>query len=327
MNANAITDYDRWLEGRLQGIGASEVADVFSEPPWGCARKLAYSKRQVPQDFPVDMKLVFERGHYLEPAVVARYEAETGEAVTLRGEVISDPDAPHRRVTLDGAVFSSGHLPVVFEAKTANATEFARIKREGMRNAYVLQLQYAVGVFGAHRGVFGVLHPDSWSFIHFEQEADPSLIAMIFEAVDRAWAEIQNGPLPAQLDAKDPRCGRCPWRLTCHGDAVPLLSQEDRNADLEDAPDLATILDDYREAEDLHNVVSEALDAVKDQLRSALDGRTAVICNGAKVYHRPQVSNRISVDLVRKKYPAIADECTVGSTSQPLRVYLPKTGE
>ena len=64
---------EQFLADRLSGIGGSDVADVLSLEPWGCARRLYYEKRQVPPDYADESKeALFERGHVLEPLVAAK---------------------------------------------------------------------------------------------------------------------------------------------------------------------------------------------------------------------------------------------------------------
>jgi hypothetical protein len=175
----------------------------------------------------------------------------------------------------------------------------------------------------AQRITFAVLHPDSWRLIAFDLEPDEALIQLLLTAVDRTWEQVQSGLLPVRLDPKDPRCARCPWRLTCQGDAVPLLAPADRG-ELDPAPDLELLLHDLREADELCDATTETRDVLRDALRSALDGRTAVSCGGTKVYNRPQMSKRLSAEMVKSKYPTVATECTVEQVSTPLRVYWPK---
>lgn len=320
--------HEKWLAERRKGVGGSDVASVLYEPPYGCARRLAYEKREVAPDFPIEDKLIYQRGKWLEPAAAERYKDETGRILIQRSTLV-DSGKPWRRVNTDREIFvvdtddpMAGRGPGVLEIKTANASAYAKIKREGMPAGYIWQVQWGIAITGREWGSFVVLHPDSWRVIIFDVERDDEMIEHLYEAVDKFWHEVEDGPLPPQIAHDDNRCQRCEWRITCHGTAAPLLAPAERS-DLVEMEEIAGVLADYRDAKALADDVNDTLEMAKDRLKDALGGMTAVSCHGAKVYYRPSVQKRISPELLRKRHPQIAAECTVETQIQALRVFLP----
>src|SRR5262245_38151315 len=54
---------EKFLEQRKLGIGGSDVAHLFNEPPYGCSRRLWLEKRGIPPDYPESPTDIMERGN------------------------------------------------------------------------------------------------------------------------------------------------------------------------------------------------------------------------------------------------------------------------
>jgi len=315
-----------WLAERQLGIGGSDEHHVFSEPPYGCARRLWYDKRGVDQDYPEDETAVMQRGTRLEDLVAELYAERTGRTVERRGTIVS-VEHPFLRVNVDRVILNAPGQdgPGVLEVKTHNYWMFRLAKKRGLQTAHILQVQHALFVTGYRWASYAILHPDSWDLIHFDVERDDALIAQMVDAGAAFWRTVEHGPTPDALPEIDRRCQTCPWRKTCRGDALLAathISREELAAPLEQDGSLAELLTDYREAKRMADDSAETLDAVEDALRERLGERQAVECEGTRIYYRPQIAQRVDAAGLRAKYPLVYQEVLKPSASRPLKVYL-----
>ena len=314
-----------WLAERQLGIGGSDEHHVFSEPPYGCARRLWYDKRGVDQDYPEDETAVMQRGTRLEDLVAELYAERTGRTVERRGTIVS-VEHPWARVNIDRAILGvPDRGPGVLEVKTHNYWMFRQIKKHGLQTGHILQAQHGCKVTGHAWASYAILHPDSWDLIHFDVERDDTLIAQMVDAGAAFWRQVEHGPMPDPLPEIDRRCHTCPWRKTCRGEALlaaALISREEFLAPLEQDSSLAELLADYREAKRMADDSAETLDAVKDALRERLGDRQAVECEGTRIYYRPQIAQRVDTAGLRAKYPLVYQDVIKPSESRPLKVYL-----
>ena len=332
-----LAEREAWLAVRRRGLGGSDMHHVFSEQPYGCARRLWFDKRGTPADFPEEETAVMQRGTRLEDLVADLYAERTGRTVERRDTIVSDAH-PWARVNLDRAISADGPEregarqmvaalgPGALEIKTHNEWAFRTVKRQGLQAAHIWQLQHALFVTGYAWGAYAVLHPDSWQMLHFDVERDAALIAVIAEAGERFWRMVEHGPLPDALPEIDRRCKTCPWRRQCRGDALMAaagpLGKEDTGAALDQDEALAPLLADYREAERMASSAVATLDLVKDAIRDHLGARTGAACSEGKVFYRPQTAQRVDTALLKTRHPDVYQQVMKATASRPLRIYV-----
>lgn len=352
-----MTPPDQFLAERRSGIGGSDVHHLFNLEPWGCTRLLWYQKRGAEPNTAskYDSRLLM-RGTRLESLVADEYCEVTGRAVTEVESAIRHPDHPELMVHVDRSIqpciptFAQGDDrqraeswgPGILECKTAGREVFFRIKREGMPDAYVLQLQHALYVTGADWGSFALLWPDGWQLLWWDVEPEPQLQASIRDEALKFWALVENGPAPDRLDPEDGRCHRCVYSGQCQGAAMEELMRRagtDTVCDATLAPLVREFLDTHalqKEAEGIHTGVTE-------ELKAALGDRTLVEVPGlAKIHFKanrewntalledklPDVATafRTKYDLgaLSKAHPELESTFKRPGTTRPLRVYSAK---
>jgi predicted phage-related endonuclease len=108
------------------------------------------------------------------------------------------------------------------EIKTHGEGPFYNILRNGLPAGHNLQLQWSLFCTGHSWGAFIIMGVfGELPLKHFDVERDPELMNIFAAEVDKFWATLKAGDLPAQLaDASDVRCKVCPYRLTCRGEAL-----------------------------------------------------------------------------------------------------------
>lgn len=322
---STVEDRTAWLAERRRGIGGSEIHHVFSEPPYGCARRLWLEKRGVQPDYPQNETAVMQRGTRLEELVADLYAEHTGRLVEKRSMIFSATH-PWALVNIDREIRAEDRDgPGVLEVKTHNYHAFRRVQHEGLAPAHILQVQHALFVTGYSWGAYAILHPDSWQLLRFDVERDETLVGTIAEAGERFWRMVQHGPMPEPLPEIDRRCKTCPWRRSCRGEALLAAAHippEDSKRKLDTDSAFDELLGDYREAERMADEAEATVEAIKDEIRRRLGEREGVQCENGRVYYRPQISMRVDTKALESNYPDLAKQLKRPTKSRPLRIYL-----
>lgn len=276
-----MNDREKWLAERRQGIGGSDMHHLMNEEPYGCARWLWYDKRGTEPDYDRDPDALkrMERGTKLEP-LVAREYAERHRDVDVDLTCPMVGTNPWERVNPD-RMLHTGRTDEhgVLECKTANSRQFRSFERDGLPAAYVLQLQWAMYVTGADRGVFAVLNPESWDYLDFEVPRNEQLIETLRMAAANFWRLHVNGVSePERLREDDKRCESCEFRRICRGTEAPMqYPREDLiTVPPEEDDSLAQLVDDYREAVSNREAWSATVETVADSIREAMGIRQHV---------------------------------------------------
>ncbi len=335
-----MLDSDRasWVEDRRDGLGASDMADLMSEPPYGCRRKLWYEKRGVPQDLEdTKRERFFTRGKKLEALLIQEYKAVTRRAVYTERkgqEKRRHPEVPyfyhHRDAIIPKHMY--GGTPGLLEGKTMGMFPYRQAQREGLPAGYILQLQWGMGIEGMAWGAYAILWPDGWELLHWDVMRDQALIDTLQAEGHAFWGTVENGPAPAQLGHDDTRCKRCLWRYTCW--EVPESERHDAPTDAKKAAldleldqDFAAILGDRADVKEILAEYEGILDVINDKIKAQLAGRPGIRCpNGPgrewRVRHTQNAPGRkLIVEKLKKDFSRIYELCSVEAPgAKPLRV-------
>jgi len=325
------TDRAAFLAERQTGIGGSDVHHLFRLPPYGCALKLWREKTGQAPDYPRDESGPMRRGQKLESIIADEYAAATGRRVETRG-LIRHPEHPEMLVHIDRAVYSHDRLveighnesdfqPGVLEIKSVGRDMLAKLKREGMPDAYILQLQHGMLCTGYQWGSFAVHCADNWQLIWWDVDRDEEIIGLVRDEVLAFWRSVQSGDPPDSLPAGDKRCQRCEYRTSCRGQALLDLCAGSDDGEVEHDPAIAAVVAEYVEARDIAEEADALVAAAREKLEAALGDRTAVDTPGARVYWRPQTSMRWDTRALERDKPELAAKYKWPSVSRPLRVY------
>lgn len=322
---------EEWLEQRRLGIGGSDMHHIFNDKPYGCARRLAYEKLNIPQDLPDGENDAMALGSFLESWVADRYAEDTGRTLRRRKSQASK-EHPWARVNVDREIVIAPDRPNdgpgVLEIKTHNGWLFRKVKNEGLKAAHIRQLQHALMVNPKRYGwgAFCVTDRESGKRVAFDVERDEELIAQQREAGEKFWRNLQAGKLPTPLSEIDARCQKCPWRITCRGiGALQELSDapDERSAEIERDDTFAELLGDYREAKQIADEANSTLEAIEFAIKTRMGERPVVQADGiGRVTFRQIISQRIDTKALEKAHPEIAKQFRKPSQSRPLRIHL-----
>lgn len=229
--------------------------------------------------------------------------------------------------------------PGPLSIKTAGRQVFYEMKRTGLSDGYVLQLQSEMAITGALWGSYGVLWADGWQLIWFDQKADPEIQGRIRDAVVKFWGLVENGPAPERLEPDSPQCHRCPYSDQCQGEAMAQLAARQGVGTVRDVS-LAPLVQEFLEAKSIFNEAEEYLDGVKEQIRASMGDRGIVEVPGyGKIHYtvnrewdtrrleaeRPDIAMRFRVkwDLTAlgKAHPELENHYKKPGATRPLRIF------
>jgi putative phage-type endonuclease len=262
-------------------IGGGDMGDVLSLAPYGCRYRAWLEKRGEVEPEDISGKGPVRRGVRGEEIAAEEYSRETGRRVR-RYQFLRHKDFPYFGAHIDRHIVAFDERgPGVAEIKCPGEFAFRTIKREGMSEAHISQLNWYLYVTGWKWGAFAVFSLERFELVHFDVQRDDVLIERLANAAQDFHRLLENGPAPEKLDAKDKRCIRCHHREHCHGE--PELPEWDGLIEYD--PSLGALVADYREAQQIESEASAYKTEVGDKLRVLMSGRQCVDTDGARVYY------------------------------------------
>ncbi len=293
---------ETFLKERLTIIGGSDAASLFSVG-YGCRRRLVYQKRGIAPDHPQNETAPMRRGNRLEHIAAEEYAIATGRQVK-ESPLRRREDFPFLGVHIDRWIYDPEKGWGVLEIKCVGREMFYKIKREGMLDDYVLQLQHGMLVTGASWGAFCIFWADGLALLHWDLERDEVICQSILEAGVETWDLIQGSEWPGRLALPDKRCSKCEYRTQCQGALLLELAGEP-TGDVPEDWSLDGVAAEYLEAKQMVSEAEEILESRRKDLEAAIGQRTEVSCNGALVYWRPQETKRLNGNALKATYKAL----------------------
>ena len=312
-----------WHEKRLTGIGGSDWQHVLSMEPYGCARRLVYTKRGTEPDYEQVETGVMRRGHALEPIAVEEFIRLTDATVTLGSlegrKLQSLPEWWIGNLDRDlyplGPFFEADGMGVL-EIKTKSPNVLRKVIAEGVPDYEVAQLQHYMTLTGRKWGVYFALDPLDFDRSHMAVfQTDRTLEAQMLMAGERFWKMVTDGPMPDRLEVDDARCANCAYRETCQGDRLDAIAAADYG-DYQSCvhPSLPQLVAEHEELKRLRDDVENMIKAKKEDIRELTGpGKWTDLC-GYRISIAQRVQERINVKRLRAELPAIADDYTEKAT-------------
>lgn len=310
---------EEWLKERKTYIGASDAASVINAGKWGCALKLYRDKTGSEKDFSDDDKQEFRRGKRLEGIAASYYEELTGRSVffTARQHM---PGKPHLAVSMDRQVFKKEDKdkknPGYLEIKTLGRWSFSSVKKNGLPEDYVVQLQYGMGIAGVTWGAYAIYCPETDELLHWDVSADKHLGNALLEKADDFWAlnigcEIEPDRLPEGSKA----CETCVYKFSCwSGGVIP------ESAGKVNRPDLESWAQRFAEVKGMSSETSDAEEALKEEFLEAVNGVPGVYqCGRYEVPFTIAKQKRFSGELLKKSQPETYEKFRVETEVKTIR--------
>ncbi len=304
-----MTDYEKFVQERKSYVGASDQASIHNVG-WGCARRLFYDKSGVVADFDNSDKPGFRRGRRLESIAADYYASTTGRKLTkavtarVKGQehLAANPD---RYLQVADSEVNSPYFGKkgYLEIKVVGRESYFNIKRSGLPEDYILQVQYGLGVTGLSWGAFAVYWPDGDELLYWDFEANKALGDSLLEKADDWWLmNLGHGIVPEALTDGSKPCRDCPWLRTCRGvESIPEAAKE-----VIQRPDLAGIISKMAEVKGLKDESGDAYDGLRDEVIQAIKGVPGEYVAGNRAFSfRAGESERFDRAGLRKAHPEL----------------------
>ena len=316
---------EAWLAARLGGIGGSEVGALIGvnehETTWSIwKKKMATEPDAELTGAPI------EWGHRLEDVVALKTAEEIGLVSRFAGGLWADRERPFIRVTPDRLATRprTWRAVGVIECKTAGDDEHwesgtIRPSGHGTGRAplsYQAQLQWQLGILGLPIGWLGCYVSNmARDFFTVEVHFDPEWFREMTDAAETFWVQNILGDTIPEHDLKHPITEEL--LKAQHPDVIYPSVQLDQEAE--------EWLRMYEEANAAYKVAEAELAAVKNYFRMSTGDAGAAYLGEDKVVGYPVVnSTRVDVEMLRQKYPEVAEAVTVKSTHRRLNIRVPK---
>ena len=319
-----MTDHEKFLAERKKYVGASDMASVLNIG-WGCSRKLFYDKTNVTPDYDTD-KDVFRRGRRLEAVAAGFYAEKTARKLDWAKPSIRAKESdfvaasPDRIIHHAGSEVSAKHFgkPGYLEIKVVGRESFFKIKKEGLPEDYIVQVQTGLACTELAWGSFAIYWADGDQLLFWDFEPDAALGKTLIERGDDFFTlHIEHGVMPEPLPEEAKPCSGCPWLRTCRGDAFAAAPSKE----IISRPDLEPIVAKLAEVKGMSSEAGDAYDSLKDELLDAIKGAPGTYQAGKLSFSLTE-SKRESIDskLLKQKHPEIAAECMKSSVTKTLKL-------
>lgn len=275
--------YEEFLEARKAGFGGSDVGDLLDSEPYGCKRRLFLDRLGLlPAGGDDRLRYHLERGKFFEAPVAELYAQKTGRMVkpTGTGYIKQHPfvRANADRLTSREIGPDGGRGWGVLEIKVPGAWSFRKIKKDGLPEAYVLQVQWQMLCYGTSWGSVAVYWPDGHELLWFDVERDDELCAMLLERgrIEWKWLEtfkefvksgmsagelFQDSAFPAAKPEAHTSCSRCPAFELCHAKEKP------ESGSVLDLPELQVTAAAYAQVTDDIKRLEKLRDEYKQEIK------------------------------------------------------------
>jgi putative phage-type endonuclease len=303
---NVNLDRDSWLAWRKGGIGASEVAGVLGMSPWSTPMSIYLNKLQLVADSPENEAMRW--GNILEPVIADAYQDDVGGLVVARQLLVWDADHPHRRCTLDGILDLDGELVATVQIKTTREDPW-----DELPDNYALQVQYELGITGFEYAVVPTLHHGN-RLVTYKVDEDPDLQKILFDAVDRFWADHIVARRPPAAD-----------HLEATTDALREAFATGGGAELHASPGsgLDELVVAYIEAQKRTAEAETVEKALANEIRARLEQHETIVdeeTGKELVTYRTQTSRRLDQKKLKAEHPQLVEQYSVESTTRILRL-------
>lgn len=210
------TERMEFLRERRFSIGASEISSVLNMGNYGCQKRLVMEKLGVKKDFDYSDKPELRRGRRLEQVAKDYYSEKTCRNV-LKAHKIAKKGKPFLTCTPDGNVYKEGRDdPGYFEAKVLGRDSFWKVKKEGLYDEYISQVQYGMGVGEYKWGSFCIYQPDMDELLYWDFEIDEKLSKTLQDKAEELWLmNVYTQIEPEALPLGSKACSSCEFSLTC----------------------------------------------------------------------------------------------------------------
>jgi putative phage-type endonuclease len=258
-----------WLDARMRGIGASEIAIVLGEAPttWGSPLSLYAQKIDKYERDLSDVEAVYW-GRKLESPILEAYWERTGRRTEKESLLLRSTEHPWMLCTLDGRTWEPANDGARWPLEIKNVSAFkAEEWVDGPPPHYYLQIQQQMAVTGEPKATIAALLGGQ-RMVWADVPRDEDTIRKIVYHGSRFWDRVQRRDMPAPDGTEGSR--RALQALYPEGHGITVLPY----AAIEAADELERLKSDLRALE-------KRKDEIENTLRAALgDSEVGMLTDG-----------------------------------------------
>lgn len=294
-----------WIAERRTYIGASDIPHICNVGEYSCARLLAYRKLGEKADFEIEETPAMRRGNRLESVAADYYKEKTGRDI-LKVKRVKHHEKPHLCVHMDRVVVDPIKGYGYLEIKTVNREVWHKIKKEGNKDEYIIQLQSGMAISGLTWGSFAIYWADGDGLIWFDADFDEKLGETLINRSDAFWLQnVHTKILPDQLPIGSKACGGCEFRWTCRG----LNNQSAGSGDLIAKPELEDLAKEFYEAKEARKDAEEIEKTAKNKFIESVGNVAGKYASGKYVVPLKIVeSQRFDTTAFKKEQPELSSK-------------------
>lgn len=187
-------------EDRRQFLGGSDLGAVLGVHPKRTPLQVYEEKVGITLPFPGNRDT--KRGIRLEQTAAEEWMSEQGKQLHRDNRRYRHPDYPFIAGRVDRRIIGAD---AIAEIKCPSLGAYSKIKRTGLHEGYIVQMQTYLGLTVCETGVWIIFCADQWEVIQFPIAFDAAMYASIVERGVRFWREhvIPRVPPPAVVADED----------------------------------------------------------------------------------------------------------------------------
>ena len=288
-------------EDRTQFIGASDVAAVLGVDPYRTRLQVWEEKVGIAEPFAGNRHT--RRGTRLEEVAAEVFSEETGMRLQRVNRRITSPRHPFIATRIDRRVVGEQALA---EFKCPTLGSFGKMKREGLHEGYIAQMQTMLGLTGYLQGYWAIFCADQWEQLRWPVDYDLKLFCEIEERLAAFWHEhvlTRVAPPATEVDEERIELARLAGEVT---------------VTTRDEPEFQAAVAMYREARDIHVETEAVLEEAKARVKDMLAGVPGVYVGPGYRLNYIMTKGRASFDQKALAAAKPLDRLKVGALLQPL---------
>lgn len=301
-------DRAAWLEERRKGIGGSDIPVILGLSPWKTRRQLCEEKRGQRHDDPETPDMM--RGKALESIVADLWFLKDEKAKKIYdSDLLRHHEYPWMVANPDRVFIDEDTDFGVLEIKCPRLRKFNAIKRGGLPDYMIVQLQWYMTFSLFNHGAWAIFNAESWELLSFRVEPDPELQATMIEAGRKFWEFVKSDAPAWEMDDADP-----PPPLNLPQAPSDLVTRDD--------PEWTRAVRAYREAREIREEGEILEEESKARILTLMESAPVVEGAGVRVYNTLSPGRKtLDKKLLEKELGDISRFEKQGRPFRSFRVY------
>lgn len=297
---------DKWIEERRKTIGGSDTPTILGINPFMSPLELWELKTGRRADREPTPAML--RGTYLEAIVAQLYTEKTARRLRRVRRQLRHPEHEWMTAHIDRELLGDERGAGILEIKCPGLQVFGKAKRQGLPQAYAVQLQHYLAVTGRKWGALAMFNAERWELIFFDLERDDELIGLIIDRDQSFYRCILEDTPPAD-----------------NAQPVPELPPvEPSELITMESPEWKEAVERLLEAREIRTEADALEEEARRTVQQLMDASGAAVAEGAgaRIYFR-QADGRTTIDTKRLQRELPDVFAKYAKTGAPFKTFRP----